>query len=95
MRKRTESHSYTKINTKASRATAFNCGRCALLPGGLGQLVAQACGFGGPFLLLWSFTGQVEGASAAEMMGVLRELGFVPNFLWKLAGSRGDRGSTR
>ena len=91
MRKRTEGHSYTKISSKASRKTAFNCGRCSLLPGGIGQLVAQACRLGGPYLLLWSYTGQVEGATAAEMMGVLRQLGFVPAFLWKLAGSRGGQ----
>lgn len=89
MRKGVAAHHFTRINSRGKRVTAFNTGNCRLLPGGLGQLVAQACGLGGPYLLLWAYLAQVEGASMEEVMAVLKELGFVPEFLWKVAGSQG------
>ena len=58
--------------------------RCPLLPGGLGQLVAQALELdeGQPYLLLWAYHAVVDGGQPVQVREVLACLGFVPEFRW-------------
>ena len=73
------------MNNREERATTTEVNRCPLLPGGLGQLVAQALSLddGQPYLLLWAHHAIVSGGPPVKVRAVLASLGFVPStFRW-------------
>ena len=84
-RKKFNSHHFSYVNNRGDRKTTTEVNRCPLLPGGLGQLVAQAFGLdeGQPYLLLWAYHAVVSGGQPVQVREVLTSLGFVPpTFRW-------------
>ena len=84
-RKSLGKHLLSTLNSKASRATDVEAGKCPLLPSGsFSQLVCQLLNLveGYPYLLLWSYQLQLEGMSVVMVRGILSSLGLVPEFRW-------------
>ena len=85
IRKKFSSHLFSYVNNRDERSTTTEVNRCPLLPGGLGQLVAQALSLdeGQPYLLLWAHHAIVSGGPPVKVRAVLASLGFVPStFRW-------------
>ena len=62
LRKKFNQHLFSYVTTRRDRQTAIEPNKCPLLPGGLGQLVAQALELteDQPYLLLWAWLSVAE-----------------------------------
>ena len=66
-----QKHYVARLTTNDSRLTAVDPSACPLLPGGLGQWVAEALQLSTtvPYLLLWCHIMGVEGTPPAQLRG--------------------------
>ena len=75
--------------TNPARGSGKDTGSCCLLPGEYGQwsCVAQGLDPGSPYLLLWAALMCLEGTSCTDQRVLLRALGWVVPFRWKVGTS--------
>ena len=67
-----------------SRGSSLDPCACPLLPGGLGQWVAEALQLSTtvPYLLLWAYVMALEGTPPVLYLSLLESLGYLPRFRW-------------
>ena len=77
-------HLVSRLVTSDGRSSSLEPCACPLLPGGLGQWVAEALQLAttAQYLLLWSYVMAMEGTSPVLYLSLLESLGYLPSFRW-------------
>ena len=77
-------HYVSRLVTSDGRGSSLDPCACPLLPGGLGQWVAEALQLATtvPYLLLWSYVMAMEGTPPVLYLSLLESLGYLPGFRW-------------
>ena len=75
--------------TNPARGSVKDTGACSLLPGEYGQwaFVAQELDTGTPYLLCWAAIMGLEGTSCTSQRKLLKALGWVVPFRWRVGTS--------
>ena len=77
-------HLVSRLVTSEGRGSSLDPCACPLLPGGLGQWVAEALQLSTtvPYLLLWAYVMALEGTPPMLYLSLLESLGYLPRFRW-------------
>ena len=91
MNQKLHQHLAGGLVTNAARGSSKDTGACSLLPGEYGQwaCVAQYLDPSSPYLLLWASMMTMEGSSCTSQRQLLRALGWVVPFRWKVPSLSG------